>query len=160
MNKQSLFADTVLRRSAEGQLYLMNRQEGGFREMRFPIESEQWLVDHYHVQVGEWTRDEHGECCPVTQISSRGEQTTMEEDEMSRAQALGQALYEDGVLEDQCLQREGLSSGLKQFIDSHPGVRVALGQGSLYVALMPDGTVFAVDKDGAVIAEEDLPETD
>lgn len=77
-----------------------------------------------------------------------------------RAQALGRALYEllqegDELLGgDDLLQEVASSDGLKQFIDTHPGVRVGMGTGPFLVALMPDGTVMAVDQDGTVFSED------
>lgn len=79
ITKKTLYADTVLRRDG-GQLYLMNRQEGGFRAWAQPIDDEQWLLDRYHVRVGEWSRDAHGEFCPVTRVP-RNELPTLHDGE-------------------------------------------------------------------------------
>jgi hypothetical protein len=279
--KIALFADTVLRKDGD-QLYLMSRQEGGFRSWAIPVESEEWLMDHYQVRVGEWSRDEHGLFCPVTRIPKedpderdfkfhdvgmRGMgapvQPSMEhsvlapylrdgstereafvvtdgykddhtkpypedqlgrngsvvfgvgtpllsgsrdpgafatkvrmdsetrklfeanlrerglelvpymvngevvrsdskeeiqgrvEEGLTRAQALGRAFYEDGVLEDKCFQPDKVSPGLQQFIDAHPGVQVGVGLGPFFVALMPDGSAMAVDQDGTVVVEDE-----
>lgn len=75
--------------------------------------------------------------------------------EESRAQALGRILYEDEELEEHCFSAGTLTDGMSEFISSHPGVRLALGC-PYFIALMPDGTVYAVDKDGTVVNEEEL----
>lgn len=67
MSKRNLLGDTVLRRDG-GKLFLMNRQEGGFRAWALPIESEAALLERYNVRLGEWSQDEHGAFCPVTRI--------------------------------------------------------------------------------------------
>jgi hypothetical protein len=77
--KQDLYGDTVLRRDGD-QLYLMNRQEGGWREWAVPVESEAYVLSKWNVRLGEWSRDEHGEFCPVTRIP-RSEQPTLHDGE-------------------------------------------------------------------------------
>jgi len=74
-----------------------------------------------------------------------------------RARALGQALYEDGALEERCFQPGKISDGLQQFIDTHPGVRARKGPGPFLVALMPDGSAVELDHDGTVIADDGEP---
>jgi hypothetical protein len=78
MTKKTMYADTVLRREHDGSLYLMDRQEGGWEVGSILIESEQWLLDWYQVRLGTWTRDDHGECCPVICVP-RSEQPTLHE---------------------------------------------------------------------------------
>lgn len=75
MSKISLFGDTVLRKDGD-QLYLMNRQEGGWRQQAIPVGSETEFLAKYNARLGEWSRDEHGEFCPVTCIP-RSEQPTL-----------------------------------------------------------------------------------
>lgn len=76
MSKISLYGDTVLRRDGD-QLYLMNRQEGGWREKAIPVgTSEEEFLASYNVHLGCWSRDEHGEFCPVICIP-RSEQPTL-----------------------------------------------------------------------------------
>ena len=252
MTKKTLFADTVLRKDGD-QLYLMNRQEGGFRSFGIPIESEGALLAQYDVWLGKWDRDEHGAFCPVIRVvgskpptldhyplngatekeafkalvedgithsgltalrdgyepcfgvgapllndprdpeasafkvmkmtpelrgkvdramAARGLELVpyvvagkvVREDSwdeirarslggMSRAQALGASIYEGGALEGKC--PHPVTPGLKQFIDAHPGVRVAKGEGPFYVALMPNGEALEVDHDGTVVVEDD-----
>jgi site-specific DNA-methyltransferase (adenine-specific) len=61
-----LFCSTVLRRAdGNGHLYLMNRKARGFGEYAIPVKNEDELRAFYHVTVGEWSRDEHGEFAPV-----------------------------------------------------------------------------------------------
>jgi hypothetical protein len=163
MSKVNLRADTVLRRNPEdgGKPYLMNRQEGGWCQIAIPIGSEEELLAGYHVRLGEWSRDEYGEFCPVICIP-RSEQPTLHDgeeeetltfqpEEENRARALGRVLYEQGALEGEVLS--AITPGLQQFIDTHPGVRVGNGPEGL-VALMPDGTVYALDEDGTVLSED------
>lgn len=207
MTKKTLFADTVLRKDGD-QLYLMNRQEGGFRSFGIPIESEGALLAQYDVWLGKWDRDEHGAFCPVIRVvgskppdrdpeasafkvmkmtpelrgkvdramAARGLELvpyvvagkvirgdSWEEIRarslggMSRAQALGASIYEGGALEGKC--PHPVTPGLKQFIDAHPGVRVAKGEGPFYVALMPNGEALEVDHDGTVVVEDPAPHT-
>jgi hypothetical protein len=168
MSKISLFGDTVLRKDGD-QLYLMNRQEGGWRQQAIPVGSETEFLANYQVRLGEWSRDEHGEFCPVTCIP-RSEQPTLHDvgmrgvnGRMSPASALGvamvdalEALYEEGAVEDKCFKPSKVQAGLQQFIDAHPGVRVGMGPGPFLVAIMPDGSAVAVDQDGTVVAEDEL----
>jgi hypothetical protein len=65
MAKRNLFCDTVLRRDGSGAVYLMNRQEGGWRQWAEPVESVSAFSDAYNAQVGAWARDKYGEYCPV-----------------------------------------------------------------------------------------------
>jgi hypothetical protein len=55
----------------------MNRQEGGWRSALFPVESEETLLGEYNVRLGEWTKDECSEYCPVHVLSS--EEATLPE---------------------------------------------------------------------------------
>lgn len=163
MTKKTLYADTVLRKG-RNQLYLMNGQGGWRQDWAIPVESEQWLVDHYHVRVGEWSQDEHGDFCPVIRVP-RSEQPTLHEGEtppeeegfaeLSRAQALGRALYEEGALEGKYLQGDSIPAELRGFVDAHPGVLVRKGPGSFFVALMPDGSVMAINQKGEVVSGYD-----
>ena len=66
MAKQNLFSNTVIRRDGTGgDLYLMNRLEGGWRSLAVPVASEEALLAKYNVRLGAWTRDEYSEYCPV-----------------------------------------------------------------------------------------------
>jgi len=58
----------------------MNRQEGGWRSALFPVESEGAFLAEYNVRLGEWTKDECSEYCPVTRIS-RSELPTLHDGE-------------------------------------------------------------------------------
>jgi hypothetical protein len=58
----------------------MNRQEGGWRSALFPVESEETLLGEYNVRLGEWTKDECSEYCPVTRLS-REEMDTLHDGE-------------------------------------------------------------------------------
>jgi hypothetical protein len=80
MAKRNLLGDCVLRRDSLCQLYLMNRQEGGWRSALFPVKSEEALLDEYNVRLGEWTKDECSEYCPVTRLS-REEMDTLHDGE-------------------------------------------------------------------------------
>lgn len=153
MAKTNLYADTVLRRDQAGMLWLMNHQEGGWRSTARPVKSEEAFLAEYNVRLGEWAKDKWSEFCPVTRIQ-RSEQPTLHD--VSRAQALGRVLYEDGALEDKCFQPSKVPAGLQHFIDAHPGVRVGMGPGPFLVAIMPNGTAMAVDQDGTVVAEDEL----
>jgi hypothetical protein len=66
--KMIIFRDTVLRRDAEGSLYLMNYPEKGWRSSAFKIPNEAALLSTYNVRLGEWTQDKFSECCPVIRI--------------------------------------------------------------------------------------------
>ena len=68
MAKRNLLGDCVLRRDAKGNLWLMNRQEGGWRSWSDPVKSEAALLEEYNVRLGEWTKDSCSEYCPVTRI--------------------------------------------------------------------------------------------
>jgi len=66
MAKQNLSSNTVIRRDGtDGDLYLMNRLEGGWRALAVPVASEEALLAKYNVRLGVWTRDEYSEYCPV-----------------------------------------------------------------------------------------------
>ena len=80
MAKQNLLGDTVIRRDGIGRLYLMNRQEGGWKSSRVSVASEGDLLDRFNVRLGEWTRDECSEYCPVTCLP-RSEQPTLPDGE-------------------------------------------------------------------------------
>lgn len=80
MAKRNLLGDCVLRRGSLGELYLMNRQEGGWRSALFPVKSEETLLDEYNVRLGEWTKDECSEYCLVTRIP-RSELPTLHDGE-------------------------------------------------------------------------------
>jgi len=163
MSKVNLLADTVLRRDHEdgGRLYLMNRQEGGWCQIAIPVGSEEEFLANYNAHLGSWSRDEYGEFCPVIRIP-RSEQPTLHDgeeeetltfqpEEENRARALGRILYEQGALEGEVVSP--ITPGLQEFIDTHPGVRVGKGSEE-FVALMPDGTVYALDEDGKVLPED------
>ena len=161
MNEISL-RDAVLRRDIDGQLYLMICQEGGWRQKAILVGDETEL-SKYNARLGTWSRDEHGDFCPVICLS-RSEQPTVNDlpavlRERTRAQMIGQILYEEGVLED-LSSREDVHPGMQEFIELHPGVRFGFGPGPFLVALMPDGTAMAVDQDGTVIAAEELGDPD
>jgi hypothetical protein len=66
--KKILFEDTVLRKDAEGNLYLMNYPEKGWRSSAFRIPNEDALLATYNVRLGEWTQDKFSEYCPVIRI--------------------------------------------------------------------------------------------
>lgn len=67
-----LFQDTVVRRiDGKPGVYLMNRRKKGWGEYAIPFRSTDEIEVFYHVKVGEWTSDEHGEYAPATLI--RGE---------------------------------------------------------------------------------------
>lgn len=80
MAKHTLLADTVLRRDGAGDLYLMNRQDHGWSSYAYSVKSEAWFLEHYNARLGEWSRDEHGEFCPVTRLP-RSEQPTLHDSE-------------------------------------------------------------------------------
>lgn len=82
MAKRNLLGDCILRRGSLGELYLMNRQEGGWRSALFPVKSEETLLDEYNVRLGEWTKDECSEYCPVIRLS-REEMDTLHDGEVS-----------------------------------------------------------------------------
>jgi hypothetical protein len=79
MAKRNLFGDCVLRRDGIGRLYLM-KLEGGWNSPRISIVSEQDLLAEYNVRLGDWTRDEVSDFCPVVCIP-RSEQPTLHEGE-------------------------------------------------------------------------------
>lgn len=61
-----LFMPTVVRRrEGDASVYLMNRQRRGWGELAIPFRSTNEIEVFYHVSVGEWSRDEHGEFAPV-----------------------------------------------------------------------------------------------
>lgn len=61
-----LFQPTVLRRrSSDGGVYLMNRQKRGWGEYAIPFDNEAQVELFYHVAVGDWSTDEHGDVAPV-----------------------------------------------------------------------------------------------
>jgi hypothetical protein len=61
-----LFEPTVLRRrEGDRDVYLMHRQKRGWGEYAIPLRHEREVEVFYHVTVGEWTSDEHGEYAPV-----------------------------------------------------------------------------------------------
>jgi hypothetical protein len=161
MSKIDLYGDTVLRKDGDGgELYLMNRQEGGWRQHARPVGTEEAFLDQYHVRLGEWSRDEYGEFCPVYCLS-RSELPTLNDlpsglrralEVNPRRLAFGRALYEEGALAETKL--DSVPPGLQQFIDSHPGVRFGFGPGPFLVALLPDGQAMMVDSDGTVVAED------
>lgn len=126
MSKINLYGDTVLRKDGVD-LYLMNRQIGGWSQKAIPVGGKEEFLSKYNVQIGEWSRDEHGEFCPVYRLPT----------------------------EEQCFSGGVISDGLQQFIDAHPGVRVGQGTGRFLVALLPDGTVYSLDKDGTVVSSEE-----
>jgi hypothetical protein len=80
MAKRNLLGDTIIRRDGIGRLYLMNRQEGGWKSSRVSVASEEALLDEYNVRLGEWTRDKCSEYCPVICIP-RSEQPTLHDGE-------------------------------------------------------------------------------
>lgn len=63
--KKSLFQDTVLRRDAKGQLFLMNRPEKGWASYGIPYPSEQAVLDEWNVTIGPWTKDRFSAYAPV-----------------------------------------------------------------------------------------------
>jgi|WetSurMetagenome_2_1015567.scaffolds.fasta_scaffold31626_2 hypothetical protein len=63
--------------------------------------------------------------------------------------------FEQAAFEDLCFHGSPLTPGMKEFIESNPGVRVGLGSGQFFVAVMPDGSVLSVDRDGTVVVEEE-----
>ncbi len=67
-----LFMDTVLRKDApgdtQGRLWLMNRQEGGWRQRGIVVKDEAEVLTMFKVRIGAWTRDEHGPCAPVERV--------------------------------------------------------------------------------------------
>lgn len=69
MKKKDLFADTVLRRDGDGNIFLMNHPKKGWRSLSIPIPSESYLLDRFNVKLGQWTSDKFGECCPVIRIN-------------------------------------------------------------------------------------------
>lgn len=61
-----LFGDTVIRRTdGDPLVYLMNRQKKGWGEYAIPHRSVDEIEVFYHVSVGDWQQDEHGEFAPV-----------------------------------------------------------------------------------------------
>jgi len=81
MAKRNLLGDCVLRRDPKGDLWLMNRQEGGWRSWADPVKSEAALLAEFNVRLGEWTRDSCSEYCLVTRIP-RSEQPTLHDGEV------------------------------------------------------------------------------
>jgi len=73
MAKRNLLGDCVLRRDSLGMLWMMNRQEGGWRSDMLPVQSEKVFLDTYNARLGEWTKDECSEYCLVTALSSEEE---------------------------------------------------------------------------------------
>lgn len=63
--KKAVFQDTVLRRDAKGQLFLMNRPEKGWSSYGIPYPSEQAVLDEWDVTIGPWTSDKHSAFAPV-----------------------------------------------------------------------------------------------
>lgn len=63
--KKTPFQDTVLRRDAKGQLFLMNRPEKGWSSYGIPYPSEQAVLDEWDVTIGPWTSDKHSAFAPV-----------------------------------------------------------------------------------------------
>jgi len=63
--KKTPFQDTVLRRDANGQLFLMNRPEKGWSSYGIPYPSEQAVLDEWDVTIGPWTSDKHSAFAPV-----------------------------------------------------------------------------------------------
>lgn len=59
------FQDTVLRRDAKGQLFLMNRPEKGWASYGIPYPSEQAVLDEWDVTIGPWTSDKFSAFAPV-----------------------------------------------------------------------------------------------
>lgn len=55
----------VRRRDADRSVYLMNRSKRGWGEYAIPYRSISEIEVFYHVSIGEWGRDEHGEFAPV-----------------------------------------------------------------------------------------------
>lgn len=66
-----------------------------------------------------------------------------------------QGPFEQDAFEDLCFHGSPLTPGMKEFIGSNPGVRIGLGSGPFFVAVMPDGNVLSVDRDGTVVVEEE-----
>jgi len=61
-----LCADTVLRRrEGESGVYLMNRQRHGWGEYAIQFRNAEEVEVFYHVTVGGWDSDEHGDFAPV-----------------------------------------------------------------------------------------------
>jgi hypothetical protein len=68
--KIPLHSDTVLRRKG-GAIYLMTRKERGWDAYAHRVPSEAWVAIKFNVRLGTWSKDEHGEFCPVTRVSHR-----------------------------------------------------------------------------------------
>lgn len=58
------------------------------------------------------------------------------------------------MLKEQCFQLDLVTPGMQQFIEAHPGVLVRGEPGAISLALLPDGTVYALDDDGTVLSED------
>lgn len=86
MAKQNLLSNTIIRRDGNGDLYLMNRLEGGWRSMAIQVSSEADLLDRFNVRLGEWTRDECSDYCPVICLG-REEQPTLHDGEDPEVEA-------------------------------------------------------------------------
>ena len=80
MAKQNLLGDTVIRRDGIGRLYLMNRQEGGWKSSRVSVASEEAILNEYNVRLGEWTEDSCSQYCPVHAMT-RSEMPTLHDGE-------------------------------------------------------------------------------
>jgi hypothetical protein len=77
--KINLVSEVVVRRR-DGKLYLMNTRATGWQFSSIPINSEKILLRVFNVQLGEWTRDEYSEYCPVHSLP-RSELPTLHDGE-------------------------------------------------------------------------------
>jgi hypothetical protein len=72
--KSEIFKDTVLRKDGAGNLFFMNHPEKGWRSYAIPILSEERFLETHHAKLGEWTKDEFGDCCPVFRVDPNAPQ--------------------------------------------------------------------------------------
>ena len=75
--KRTLLGECVLRRDGSGQLFLMNRKETGWGSYAISMSSEESFLSKYNATLGEWSKDEHGDYCPVTPIEHKTSPATV-----------------------------------------------------------------------------------
>lgn len=54
----------------------MNRQDHGWSSYAMSVTSEESFLAKYHATLGAWSKDEHGEYCPV-HVTPRDEMATL-----------------------------------------------------------------------------------
>ena len=68
VRKLDLYANTVLRKNTNGELFLVNYKNKGWASSAIPFRSEKHLLDNYNVVLGNWMMDEFSEYRTVTKI--------------------------------------------------------------------------------------------